>query len=136
MSDLISRQDAINAPIKMVSEGLEWVPVYHLKELPSAEPERWDTCFSCPLSHGCPVINGCTNEQAMEYAGEIPDNCPLNAQSERKKGKWIVTSEFEDCRYVKCNQCNVTQVFYYGKPLTNYCPDCGSYNGGEDEGDE
>ena len=37
--DCISKQDAINAPIKMVSEGLEWVPVYHLKELPSAEPE-------------------------------------------------------------------------------------------------
>ena len=52
---------------------------------------------------------------------------------ERKKGKWIVTSEFDDCCYAKCNQCNVTQIFYYGKPLTNYCPNCGSYNGGEQE---
>lgn len=40
MNDTISRQDAIDSPVKMVSEGLEWIPVYHIKELPSAEPER------------------------------------------------------------------------------------------------
>ena len=39
MSDTISRAAAIDAPVKMVSEGLEWIPVYHIKELPSAEPE-------------------------------------------------------------------------------------------------
>ena len=44
----------------------------------------------------------------------------------RKKGEWIVTSEFEDYRYAKCNQCKVTQVFYYNKPLTNFCPNCGA----------
>ena len=44
----------------------------------------------------------------------------------RKKGKWIVTSEFEDYRYAKCNQCKVTQVFYHNKPLTNFCPNCGT----------
>jgi len=52
---------------------------------------------------------------------------------ERKKGKWIVTSEFEDCRYVKCNQCKVTQVFYYNKPLTNFCPNCGADMRGDHE---
>lgn len=100
-----------------------------LEKLPSAEPGGWSTCFDCPLSHGCPVIKGCTNEQAMQYAGEIPDNCQLNkisAEPKRKTGKWIVTSEFEDCRYAKCNQCKVTQVFYYNKPLTNFCPNCGA----------
>ena len=39
MSDLIDRQAAIDAPVKMVSEGIEWIPVYHLKDLPSAQPE-------------------------------------------------------------------------------------------------
>ena len=39
MNDLIRRKDAIDSPVKMVSEGLEWIPVYHIKELPSAEPE-------------------------------------------------------------------------------------------------
>lgn len=47
MSDLIDRQAAIDAPVKMVSEGIEWIPVYHLKDLPSAqleppEPEELD----------------------------------------------------------------------------------------------
>ena len=45
---------------------------------------------------------------------------------ERKTGKWIIISEFDDCRYAKCNQCKVTQVFYYNKPLTNFCPNCGA----------
>ena len=45
---------------------------------------------------------------------------------ECKTGKWIVTAEFEDCRYAKCNQCKVTQIFYYNKPLTNFCPECGA----------
>lgn len=53
------------------------------------------------------------------------------AQPERKKGKWIVTSEFEDCIYAKCNQCKVTQVFYHNKPLTNFCPNCGADMRGE-----
>ena len=38
-NDLIDRQAAIDAPVKMVSEGLEWIPVYHIKGLPSAQPE-------------------------------------------------------------------------------------------------
>ena len=58
----------------------------------------------------------------------------LNASTEpeREKGKWVVINKFDDCLYAKCNQCNVTQIFYYGKPLTNYCPNCGSYNGGDE----
>ena len=39
MDRLISLQAAIDAPVKMVSEGIEWIPVYHLKSLPSAQPE-------------------------------------------------------------------------------------------------
>ncbi len=54
-------------------------------------------------------------------------------KTERKTGKWIVTSEFEDCRYAKCNQCKVTQIFYYGKPLTNFCPNCGAELRGEQD---
>ena len=40
--DLISRQAAINSQIKMIAQGLDWVPVYHLEQLPSAERRgRW-----------------------------------------------------------------------------------------------
>ena len=53
----------------------------NVRALPSVQPERWDTCFSCPLSHGCPVIKGCTNDQAEQYAGEIPADCPLDKES-------------------------------------------------------
>jgi len=66
------------------------------------------------------------------------EDCLANmppAEPERKMGEWIVISEFEDCRYVKCNQCKVTQVFYYNKPLTNFCPNCGAYMRSEQDGD-
>jgi ribosomal protein S27E len=49
-----------------------------------------------------------------------------SGKQERKRGEWIITSEFENCRYAKCNQCKTTQVFYYNKPLTNFCPNCGA----------
>ena len=39
MDRLISLQAALDAPVKMVSEGLDWIPVYHIKGLPSAQPE-------------------------------------------------------------------------------------------------
>lgn len=60
---------------------------------------------------------------------KVPSVTP---KAEPKTGKWIVTNEFDDCCYAKCNQCNVTQIFYYGKPLTNYCPNCGCQMGGEE----
>jgi len=46
------------------------------------EEHKWETCFDCLLSHGCPKIKGCTNEQAIEYASQIPNDCPLSAQPE------------------------------------------------------
>ena len=44
MIDNISRQAALNSPVTMVSEGLDWIPAYHIKNLPSAQPE---TCEGC-----------------------------------------------------------------------------------------
>ena len=40
MSDLISREAALNSPVTMVSEGLDWIPAYHIKNLPAAQPEK------------------------------------------------------------------------------------------------
>ena len=57
-------------------------------------------------------------------------------QMQQKKGEWIATSEFEDCIYAKCNQCKVTQVFYYNKPLTNFCPNCGAHMGDKNDEDD
>jgi hypothetical protein len=60
-----------------VLAAIEGIPSVHQKH-------KWETCFECPLSHGCPKIKGCTNEQAVEYASKIPNDCPLSAQPERK----------------------------------------------------
>ena len=48
--------------------------------------------------------------------------------------RWIVTAEFSDCVYAQCDQCKIQQVFYYNKPLTNYCPNCGALM--DKDGDE
>ena len=40
VEDCISRQAAINAPVRMVSDGIEWIPVYQVEQLPSAQPEN------------------------------------------------------------------------------------------------
>lgn len=97
-----------------------------IKQLPSTQTERWDTCFDCPLSHGCPVINGCTNEQAMQYAVDIPNNCPLN-KTERKIGEWI----YYDPNGFKCSRCGRYLEIECGDVKMNFCPHCESYNGGE-----
>ena len=66
-----------------------------LNDLPSVQPETdWETCFDCPLSHGCPKINGCTNDEAMEYASDIPEGCPISAQPEQD---WVPCSVINQC---------------------------------------
>ena len=72
-------------------------------------------------------------DYTVGYLHDVICNLP-SAQPEEKTGEWIVISEFEDCRYVKCNQCKMTQVFYYNKPLTNFCPNCGADMRGEQDG--
>ena len=91
---------------------------------PTIEPERkWETCFDCPLSNGCPKIRGCTNEQAEGYASDIPDDCPLSIEPERKSGHWIIYTvsmlDGEDC---KCSECGQTSC----APYWNFCPNCGA----------
>ena len=50
-----------------------------------------------------------------------------SAQPEHKTGKWeiyvISMLDGEGCR---CSECG-----FEGTPYWNYCPNCGSYNGGE-----
>ena len=93
-----------------------------LKYIPSAQPEqRWETCFDCPLSNGCPKIRGCTNDQAEQYASGIPDDCPLSVQPERKTGRWIYNSPVT----MKCEQCGyVIKDWEWNK--ANYCAGCGA----------
>ena len=94
---------------------------------------KWETCFECPLSHGCPKIKGCTNEQAIEYVSQIPRDCPLPAQPERKHGYWIESHEHA---YIGngviewinwyCSECDAPN-----DKSTDFCPSCGADMRGE-----
>lgn len=92
VGDLISRKAAIDAFHFWFRDGFDedkWWNSTHvlaaIEGLPSVHPEhKWETCFECTLSHGCPKIKGCTNEQAIKYASQIPNGCPLYAQTENR----------------------------------------------------
>lgn len=70
------------------------------------------------------------------------DNCIAMVVNEpsvtpqRPKGKWKRIAGFEDCNYDKCSVCGAYQLFYYGKPSTNYCPNCGAEMSGGDEDED
>ena len=141
--DLISRQAAIDALHTWFRDGFDedkWWNSTHvlaaIEGLPSVQQERkWETCFECPLSHGCPKIKGCTNEQAIEYASQIPSDCPLPAQPERKKGEWLRYGEDgypnnEDTVFWQCDQC-LEQYTGRAKKIPNFCPNCGADMRGE-----
>lgn len=73
--------------------------------------------------------NGCLESiETLMTEGEVYDieYDPKSEEPERKKGKWLlIDAGYYD--YVKCSQCGETLV--WGK---NFCPNCGSYNGGEE----
>ena len=86
--DTISRRAVIDALHTWFRDGFDedkWWNSTHvlaaIEGLPSSQQGyKWETCFECPLSHGCPKIKGCTNGQANEYASQIPNDCPLSTQ--------------------------------------------------------
>ena len=137
--DLISRQAAIDAVEHITSsmsvcvntdechgmKRMQRQAVIELANLPSAQPDlsEHSTWFRIGETLVDESKMNITAEQAVD---KIRGYMIRMKKPERKKGKWVVTSEFEDCHYAKCNQCKVTQVFYYNKPLTNFCPNCGA----------
>ena len=54
----------------------------------------------------------------------------------RKKGKWIEKDDCWDGVYYECSVCKDAFTLMDGTPSDNnynFCPNCGSYNGGEEE---
>lgn len=93
-----------------------------IEDAPTIEPERkWETCFDCPLSNGCPKIRGCTNEQAEGYASDIPDDCPLSIEPERT-GKWIRISP---AKIYECSICG-KNVMTADIDEYHFCHGCGA----------
>ena len=136
MDDLISRQAAIDALHTWFRDGFDedkwWNSTHVLAAIEGLHPvqqeHKWETCFECPLSHGCPKIKGCTNEQAIEYASQIPNDCPLSAQPEPQEGHWIRTDCGLDVE-CKCSRCGYKDFVqprdeYWFK--RNFCPNCGA----------
>lgn len=149
MDDLISRRAVIDALHTWFRDGFDedkWWNSTHvlaaIEGLPSAQQGyKWETCFECPLSHGCQKIKGCTNGQAIEYASQMPNDCPLSAQPEphwipcserlpKKTGYYLTTNEYkvvhEDYYWgsgcfekAKKYQCEV--VAWMPMPIPPYC---------------
>lgn len=98
----------------------------------STETKKWETCFSCPLSKGCPKIQGKSNDELEQYASEIPTDCPI---AEPKRGEWIKWAEYvEDDLGVttiphwKCSICD-TEYDPYTAVRMHYCSNCGAKMG-------
>lgn len=68
-----------------------------------------------------PKINGCTNGQTMEYASDIPNDCPISVQP--RKGKWL---DYSDEGYVECPFCHSATNCDGNKDELHYCFSCGA----------
>jgi len=140
MNDLISRQAAIDELVKMLSdcfyadeEVLDAVETT-LKELPSAEPEIMlesasdliDRQTVIDMVKGWNLNQHIMNEEdALDDVKELP-----SAESRRKNGKWNQIISIPNDIYGRyyCSECGKE-----GNPFWYFCPNCGSYNGGEEE---
>ena len=78
----------------------------------------------------------CVNEGWIKFDTEKDENRFIHlvrdiapsAQPERKRGKWINNSPVT----MKCDQCGYV-ISDWKWHESNFCPNCGSYNGGEKE---
>lgn len=60
----------------------------------------------------------------------------LPSAEPRKKGKWIEQDAGGDGVFYECSVCKDAFTLMDGTPSDNnynFCPNCGSYNGGEEE---
>jgi hypothetical protein len=89
----------------------------------------------------CDKNGFCYRKEAVEIVRDLVIKRLPSAQPERKKGEWVKTikhykddnMEF-DFYAIKCSVCGLPPEKSYH--LTDYCPNCGSYNGGEPNVDE
>ena len=114
MDRLISLQAAIDAPVKMVSEGLDWIPVYHIKGLPSAQPDN-------RLSKIADLVEGTIDhfdlDDAMNLLYQIKD--VLDGSDELPSAQPDI---------IRCKDCMHYGTYYRGnesKPvITHLCKWC------------
>ena len=147
MDDLIDRQKAIKDAESWVAvdeyeKHLQKKVVEWLKEFPSAElvtnlAEVGTDCIS--RQDAIEALNKLSESTYEVSYGVVDCDDAINAiaalpLTEPKKGKWIKSGRWG--RVYKCNQCGNFLDFdgvNAGRGSTNFCPNCGSYNGGENE---
>ena len=131
MDDLISRQAAINraVTITMFGRDIRVVGVSELESLPSAQPDLNEWCMDCKEydkeRYSCPRFNRVIREALKD------------AKPERKTGKWISTDDGWDGEYFVCSVCGCPWTLIEGSPEDNgmnFCPNCGAYMRGEQNG--
>ena len=135
MGDLISRQATLkNAHFPMIDDaGYEVVRVDDILALPSAEPKTARTIYNfLKKKIGSKIIDnpfefeGWYNRMiwhVQEYY-KLQKKYEVGGMAKPNTGRWI----WDDKGYFYCDQCGK-------KPndqtrTTDYCPNCGSYNGG------
>lgn len=81
------------------------------------------------------------NKNTMEYQTRKPTEFPA-IEPERKTGKWHKPTGMMPPEYAgvyRCSECDgiaMRDWKTHKQMLTDFCPNCGSYNGGNDDGDE
>ena len=171
MSDLIDRQDAIDAIHEdadwLAAQGSDWQVERTerdksiLMSLPSAEKAQLsgeDATFDCISRQATIDVEGldeqirceiCRNpmhtnrgcdgnckydeklyERIMQILGERIKPSP--SAEPRKKGKWLRLNDIDG--FVRCSSCGTFWDYSIIDTLHfHFCPNCGSYNGGEVE---
>ena len=135
MSDLIEREDALNALLQCAKHCIDPLDSYHIdiedseariRRVPSAYSDLDEWCIDCKEydqeRHCCPRWN----RVIWETLKDVP---------ERKTGKWLRIGHWG--RSYKCNRCGNFLDFdgvNAGRGDANFCPNCGADMRGEGDG--
>lgn len=115
-----------------------------LDDLPSAQPERLtDDDFETIRIHLNAYKEKLCNQQRWKEAEEyqrIIDRFMALASVQPRRGKWIgYKADDKDWQrddgspvFMNCSECHEA-VINNGSAHWNFCPNCGSYNGGDNE---
>ena len=129
MSDLIDRQAAIRLITDYNGVVDKSVAKRLLMQMPEAQPEPiWLPLTESDIDHLFSYYAKEKDENLTEQA-QLLKECMwvgyMAAKKEQPEGKWIYIGGSE----WRCSECgDVIDIIGY-----DYCPNCGSYNGGEQD---
>ena len=138
MSDLIYRHEAIKTITSYNGVVDKSVAKRLLLQMPSASTELSNNSPKLDNENGDLIsrqdaIRLAEQGQIQGFEWQFKKLCTLPSAEPRKKGKWIEIMDADEfgepypCG-VRCSECGFCSV-----NLDNFCPNCGSYNRGEEE---